>query len=399
MVQKIVNYIQGSVLLSVESGTPERIINLCSAHGIPFWDVRWQDGAHFTMYTTRKGERLLRQVSERSGAAIRTLRRRGIPVMVGRIRRRYALLAGLAAAALLFAASNLFVWGFEVTGNDTIPAEIVLRALEKEGVTVGCRGLSINQERLRNHVLLELKDISWLAVNVKGCVAHVQVVERRRPPEIVRDDQAANVVSSRDGLVTKVEALDGRAEVMEGATVTRGQLLISGVGDNGHKVWLMHGMGRVWARTWYELSTLVPLRTEEKGSMGRPLTRFALDFGKHRIKIYGKGSVVPANCDKITQYKAWTLPGGIRLPVTLVTERWLPYTTSVGEQAEGPARQEGEALLLHLLEQQLDRDGSVTETRFAAARQGNYLLVTLKAECLEQIGVSVPLETTDEIDQ
>jgi len=399
MVLRIVNYIQGSVLLSVESAAPERIINLCSAHGIPFWDVRWQDGAHFTMRTTRKGEQLLRQVSERTDASIRTLRRRGIPVLVGRIRRRYALLVGLAAAALLFAASNLFVWGFEVTGNDTIPAETILRALEKEGVAVGCRALSINQERLRNHVLLELKDVSWLAVNVKGCVAHVQVVERHRPPEIVRDNQAANVVSSRDGLVTKVEALDGRAEVLAGATVTRGQLLISGVGDNGRKVWLMHGMGRVWARTWYELSTLVPLRTAAKGAPARPVTRFSLDFGKHRIKIYGKGSVTPADCDKITRYKAWTLPGGIRLPVTLVTERWQPYTVSARERSVEQARREGETLLLHLLEAQLDEDGSVAETRFAAARQGNYLLVTLKAECLEQIGVSVPLDAADETDQ
>ncbi len=399
MVQKIVNYLRGNVLLAVESAWPERVLNLCSAHGIPFWDLRWEDELHFTVRTTRQGERTLRRVSAGTDAKLRTLRRRGIPVLAARMRRRYALLAGAAAAVLLFAASNLFVGGFEVTGNDTVPTEVILRALEKEGVTIGCRGLSINQEQLRNRVLLELSDVSWLAVNVKGCVAHVQVVERHRPPEIVRCGVAANVVSARDGLVTKVEALGGRAEVMAGSTVTRGQLLISGVGDNGRRMWLMRGMGNVWARTWHEMSTLVPLKTEGKGTAGRSVSRFSLDFGKHRIKIYGKGSVTPAECDKITQYKAWTLPGGIRLPVTLVTERWTPREGAAVQRPVEQARQEGEALLLALLKGQLDEDGTITETRFAAARQGDWLLVTLKAECLEQIGRTVVLDTPEATDQ
>ena len=394
MYRKIVNYIQGNALLSVESAYPERILNLCSAHDIPFWDVRWGSPVQFTMRTTRRGERKLRQAAAQTDAEIRRLRQQGAPVIAARFRRRYALLAGLAIFVLLLWGSNLFIWDFEVTGNDTVPTETILRALEKEGVTVGCRGLSVDQERLRNHVLLDLPDICWLAVNVKGCVAHIQVVERLRPPEIVQDGEATNVVAARDGLVTKVEALDGRAEVMMGTTVTRGQLLISGVADDGMGgMWMLHGMGNVWARTWYELSTLVPLQAEGKGEPGRTVTHVALDYGKHRIKLYGKGSVTPADCDKIIHYKAWTLPGGFRLPVTTVMERWTPYDAAAAERTAEQAQQEGEELLLRLLQQQMGEDGSITESRFASARQGDYLLVTLKAECLEQIGVSVPLET------
>ena len=39
MFKKAINYLHGDVLLSVESAYPERIMNLCSAHAIPFWDV------------------------------------------------------------------------------------------------------------------------------------------------------------------------------------------------------------------------------------------------------------------------------------------------------------------------------------------------------------------------
>ena len=390
MYKRISNFLQGSVMLRIECAYPERVINLCSAHAIPFWDVGWDSEICFTMRTTRDGARQLRRLAEPLNAEVRRLRETGAPQLALRLRHRYTLLAGAALLLALLAASNFYIWDFEVTGNDTVPEEVILRALERHGVKVGSRGLSVGQEQLRNHILLELHDLSWLAVNVKGCVAHVQVVERLRPPAIVNEELPANVVAGKDALVTKVEPLGGRAEVMEGSTVSRGQLLISGVSDSGG-VRLRRGMGNVWGRTWYELSTLVPLRVSAEGAADKEMTHLALDFGKRRIKIYGKGSVTPAGCDKITQYQPWTLPGGLRLPVTLVTERWTRRSVTEAERPEEEARQEGEALLLRQLALLLDEDGSVTETRFASARQGDYLLVTVKAECLEQIGVSVPL--------
>ena len=86
-------------------------------------------------------------------------------------------------ALVLMFGGNLVIWDFQVSGNDTVPTETILRALEDYGITVGSPGLHIDQETMRNHVLLALPEVSWLAVNVRGCVAHVQVVERHRPPE------------------------------------------------------------------------------------------------------------------------------------------------------------------------------------------------------------------------
>ncbi|MBQ6115812.1 MAG: sporulation protein YqfD [Oscillospiraceae bacterium] len=392
MYKRAANFLRGSVLVRVECAWPERVVNLCSAHGVPFWDIRWENAIRFTLRTTRDGARRLRTVAEPIGAQVAVLRQSGAPALLLRLRRRYALLGGAAVLLLLLTASNFFIWDFEVTGNETVPAETILRALERQGVTVGCPGLSVNQEQLRNHVLLELRDVSWLAVNVKGCVAHVQVVERHRPPPLIRDRDKTNVVAARDGLVTRVEALDGQAEVLPGTTVTRGQLLISGVTEAGsYGLMLTHGMGSVWARTWYELSAQIPLRTRQQGAEAASRTEYALIFGKHRIKICGKGSVTTSDCDKITRYNAWTLPGGLRLPVTVAEERYCRCRPEEAERSPEEARQEGEELLLRQLRSQLGEDASVTETRFAAARQGDWLLVTLKAECLEQIGVSVPL--------
>lgn len=390
MYAKVWNYLRGTVLFQCESPAPERVLNLCAAHEIPFWDVRWETAERFTLRTTREGAAQLEAVAAECGAALRRLREQGAPLAARRMRRRYVLLAAAALVLALYWYGTLFIWDFQVTGNDTVPTEQILRALEHNGVTIGTRALGFDQEELRNHVLLELDDISWLAVNVKGCTAHVQVVERKRPPEIADKATPANVVARRGGLVTRVETLDGQAQVMAGSTVTEGQLLISGVADSPSAgVRFMPGRGRVYARTWYELTAAVTLAAEEKAGDGKTGVRLALDVGKQRINLYGKGSMLGSGCDKIVTYHPLGLPFGLRLPVTLAVEKTTQWDTQAAQRTEAQAKLEGQKQLLRQLEAMLTEGGTVTSTRFSTVRQGDVLLVTLTAECAEQIGVSV----------
>lgn len=394
MYAKVWNYLRGSVLLQCESPAPERVLNLCGVYDIPFWDVTWQTAERFTLYTTRQGAAALEQAAAECGAVLTRRKEQGAAVTAGRLRRRYVLWGAAALMAALFWYGSTFIWDFQVTGNETVPRDKILRAMEQCGVTIGTRSLSFSQEELRNHVLLELPDISWLSVNIKGCTAHVQVAERKRPPEIVNRGVRANIVAARDGLVTKVEALDGKALVMAGSTVTKGQLLISGVSDSRFGgVRFMQGRGHIYARTWYELSVPVPLQAEEKTDTKKSVQRIAVDIGKRRINLYGKGSILEAGCDKIVTYRPLRLPFGLRLPLTLSVERTTRRCTRTVERTTAQAKAEGERCLLAQLDNMLTQGGMVTSTHFSTVRQGETLLVTLRAECAEQIGVSVAVET------
>lgn len=393
MYRRIINFLRGSISVRVESPCPERVLNLCAVHEIPFWDLKWRDERTFTMRTTRRGSAALRAVTGETDCTLCASPERGAPAIARRFRTRYVLLAAAGIFLLAFLCSNLYIWEFRLSGNKTVPSEKILRALEDYGITVGSRSMDIDQEDMRNHVLLELPDVSWLAVNVKGCVAHVQVVERLRPPRAVRENEITNVVARRSGIITKVEALDGEAQTAPGSTVTEGQLLISGVTDVGG-VRLHHGMGRVWARTWHEIPVLVPLTVLERQETGRSV-RTAVDFGKHRINLYGKGSMSGADCDKIVHTRAWTLPGGFRLPVKWVREIRICCETVPCQRKVAAAQQEGEETARQLLAQELPPESSIVSTRFSTARRSGWLLVTLQAECLEEIGRQVILPAAD----
>lgn len=179
-----------------------------------------------------------------------------------------------------------------------------------------------------------------------------------------------NIVARRAGLITKVEALEG-GHGAAGATVTEGQLLISGVSETEHiGARFVHSMGAVWARTWYELSVSVPLQITQPAAGSRSHSRWALDIGKHRIKFYGKGSITGVDCDKITYYKPFTLPGGLRLPLTLVWERITAWEGAAAERTEQSARQEGEQQLLALLSARAAGGQYRHRHRLAAVRRG-----------------------------
>ena len=245
MYKAAVNFLRGQVLVHIESGCPERVVNLCAGAEVPFWDVQWLSPVELTLRTTRRGLAQVRRAAEQVGAAATVRREQGAPLLARRLRRRYVLLAAALLTVLLVVEGNFTIWEFQVSGNETVSDEAVLRALEDYGITIGTRSLDIDQKDMRNHVLLELEDVVWLAVNVRGCVARVQVVERVRGQDMV-EDGPANVVARRPGLVTRVEALGGpgrRGPRGHRDPGTAADLRGGGPGQRGAAVAARHGPG------------------------------------------------------------------------------------------------------------------------------------------------------------
>ncbi len=402
MLKRAVKLLRGSVRVRAQCAYPERVLNLCSARGIEFWEVRWLSALELSFCVARTDLRALRRAAEGCGAEFSVERTAGAPFFLARFRRRYVLLAGLALCALLLAVNSLFIWDLEVTGNESVPTERILRVLAENGVRRGTFVYSFRSREVCNRVLPELRELCWVAVNVRGCRAYVQVRERVRAPERVNESAPTNVVARRAGLVTEVRALDGEKKVLPGTSVREGQLLIAGVVDTGGTenpsvaTRFLAGKGSVRARTWYELSVYIPLTMEEKVYTGEKKERLTLIWGEKRLKIGAKGSsIVRADCDKIKEQKQWELLGLLTLPVTWEKETYLPYETRAYTRSREEAEQLGRDALEEYLAGLLEEDGSVTSRRFASAVQGDALLVTLSAECEEQIGREVPVAVNE----
>ena len=91
MLKGLINRSRGQVRLRVTCPYPERVLNLCSARNLAFWDLEWEGENQFTCRVSRKDFLILRQSGERLDCEIQVLRREGAPYALGRLRRRQAL--------------------------------------------------------------------------------------------------------------------------------------------------------------------------------------------------------------------------------------------------------------------------------------------------------------------
>lgn len=398
MLNQIVNRLQGQVRIRVETPFPERVLNLCGARNLAFWDMEWESETAFTCRLNRRDYYALRRAVKQLDCRLTVVRKEGVPFFLGRFRRRHALLAGLTLCSALLFFGSFFIWDFTVEGNQRVTDEEILRALQRQGVGIGTFGISLDTEDIRNHVLLEIPELSWVAVNVSGCRANVEVRERRTAPEPLDRKTPCNLVARRDGLVLRVQALGGVPQVMKGMSVTEGQLLISGVEDTGtFGTRFTAGLGSVEGRTWYTLTANVPLTGAEKRYTGREKWLHSVIFGSRRIKFFANSSIDSGQCDKITE-RTPVRVCGIPLPVTWETETLRFYETEPVTVTQARRQKETGAALEAYLHSLVDPYGEVTASQVASRLRGDVLTVTLTAECREELGTQAPIYTANEPD-
>ena len=387
------------VLVRAEGRFPERVLNLCGGLGIPLRDPRQDTPDTLTFWVSARDWRRLRPYEPETGCVFRVLERRG--ALLRRLRRRPVLaVSAVVIGAALFLGS-FFVWDFQVTGNETVPTERILRALERQGVGLGSFGLSLDGESLRNHVLEEIPELAWISVNVSGCLAKVDVRERVPAPALLDEAAPTNVTARRDGLILEVRALDGMAAVGPGAAVRAGELLISGVEDLSETVGgsrVMAGHGSVLARTWRTLTTSVPLSGLAKRYTGQERTGLSLVLGQRRIKFFSNRGIsdleAGTNYDKITERTPWTLLG-VPLPVTTTRETYRFYELVPAAWTVAQVRDRAEAALRFQLQTEVEPYGEIRSALCSFRQRGDTLDVTLSAECVEEIGVLTPVYTAE----
>ncbi len=397
MLKTITNLLKGEVTGHVESGFPERVLNICAEYGIQFWDIQWESAVSFTFTLTRRDWKRLRRLSRRVDCDMTAVRWRGTPFFLGRMRHRYGLWVTLGVSMLLLFYGSFFIWDFEIEGNSVVSEQEILRALESCDVRFGSFGYGINSFQLRNDLLLKLPKLSYIAINVRGCRAYVQVRERIEPPEIISRRTAGNTVAKKDALITAIQPWDGEKQVLPGTMVKEGQMLISGVVESDYGgARFLRGMGEVYGRTWYTLQCKVPLTVLHKTGTDEEITRKAILIGKNRVNLYITSSNPGDTCDKIISWKKCVLPGDIPLPVTVVTETFRIYEVTPARRSEKDALALADTVLTARLAAYIG-DGTVVHRDLTCEVVGDILLCTLSAECEEQIGkfVSIPKEQQD----
>ena len=84
--KRLINYLGGTVRLSVSGPYPERVINLCAQNRVDFWAVDWHD-EHTVLFTVRhSGLKQVQMYAQRVNAHVDEGERKGLPELLQKLK-------------------------------------------------------------------------------------------------------------------------------------------------------------------------------------------------------------------------------------------------------------------------------------------------------------------------
>ena len=81
--QKIVNFIRGTVRLELKGAFPERFLNICAAENLPFWQVEQPDEHTLRITLAGQDRRRAVEAAKRSLCQVTEVGREGIAGLYG----------------------------------------------------------------------------------------------------------------------------------------------------------------------------------------------------------------------------------------------------------------------------------------------------------------------------
>ncbi len=384
--QKFVNLFSGCVTIEVTGSYPERFLNLCARNGIKFWDMQICDIGVFRITLRAKSFLEIAPVAKKSMCRVHIISKGGFPFFSRRIKRRSILVAGCAmfcVAAWIFTG---FVWTINIDGFEGLDEEKLRQRLQGEGLRIGAMHSSIDLEALRNNILIDMPELSYIYVNFSGAEAKVTARERKAPPEILPADVPCDIVADKDGIIHSITVKTGTPEVVRGETVVRGQLLASGyiTGREGTTV-ITHADAEITAKTWKNISAKMPKKTMQKEFTGREKKCYTIILFGKRIKLYPNSRISYAKCDKIIKRNNLTVSRAITLPLSLECATYREF-----ELREEAFREEQAFEIMGETLNECLSGGEVFEvvsTKLDTRADEKFAYAAIKAECIEKIGV------------
>jgi similar to stage IV sporulation protein len=384
------NYLRGYVIIIVEGYFLEKFINICARRKIPMWDVRMQSKRLVTMRMTIKGFRLVRPAARKSGCRVRLLKKTGMPFVFNRYRRRKAFFAGAVLFILLINLLASFIWSIEIVGNNELETSFIEGMLESNGIRTGALKYGINTDRAVERMMLEIDKLSWISIYIRGTKVKVELRERRDIPEIVPRHVPCDIVAQKDGIIKQVIAKEGIEAVGEGDTVKKGQVLISGSiplkgPENENR--LVHAMGIVNARTWYEEESPVVTDKTVRLKTGRVIRDSALILFSWKLDLFHRKNSFKYYTAEETGKKL-TIGENLVFPLELVTISYYEEKIIGAHISEEDARRNAADEAYRKALDHVPEGAEVVDRKLQFIDKDGVPTARVILECIEDIGVS-----------
>lgn len=314
----ILSYIMGYLKISVEGYYIERFINICKNKNITIWNLKRNKNILLTFNIRIKEFREMCKIAKKTNCKVKIISKNGLPFLLHRYKKRKIFIFLLLIMICFIWISSMFVWNVDIIEENNQELVDIRSDIEEAGLKNGVLKQKVNAKEIINKLRLKRNDIAWIGIEMKGTNAIVKLVKADNKPDIIDTNEYCNVVSDKTGIITKISAQNGTANVKAGDTVKIGDVLINGWMEGKYTgLRYVHAKGEIEAKVWYTKKKKIPYTLTQTRETGNIQEKYFLKINNLKInfsKKYSKFKIY----DTIENDSKFRIFSDFYLPISIV---------------------------------------------------------------------------------
>ena len=230
MLLEIIRFFRGNVDFTASGKFPERFINITAKNGVNIWNpVPAKNAISASMYLS--DYKKIRTLAKKSRVKTKITAKHGMPFIVNRYKARTGLFAGAVCGIILCIFLSNFIWSVKISGTEEISNTYLESLLSDNGISVGVWKNNLDVDQIERNIQRKCGDVRWMSINITGSLVTVEVKETYKKPKLDTSKNPCNVKAVKDGVITRIQAYNGKPVVTKGSGVVNGQVLVSGLDE------------------------------------------------------------------------------------------------------------------------------------------------------------------------
>lgn len=310
-------YLFGFLNITLYGENAERVLNAAAKNGVNIWNLRCKKGNIIGNIGVKNFIRL-RHIKRGIKCKIKINKKIGLIFKTKKYINRTGMFIGIILYFLILFFLSNFVWIINVEGNTNIHTNDIFKSFKKIGIYEGVPKSKINTKYDAQRFLLQQKGVSWSALNLEGCVLTINLSEAETSDKTERQIPS-NIKANIDGKIKKIDVTTGNVSVKVGDTVSKGDLLVSGVIENLSSTHFVHSEGVIIAETKRVFSAEGKFIQNTIQETNEQLKRYTLSIFNIKIPLYFGSVKKPYNYEKeIKNMKVFNK----KIPIKIACEKY-----------------------------------------------------------------------------
>ena len=285
------SYILGYLRISIEGYYIERFINICKKRNITIWNLKRNKNTMLFFNVRIKEFKEVCKIVKQLNCKLKIRSKKGLPFLMYKYKKRKTFAILLIIVVFIIGLSSMYVWNVDIIEENNQELPNIRQDIEEAGIKLGTLKSKINSKEIINKIRLKRNDVAWMGIEKKGTNIIVKLVKADQKPEIVDTNEYCNIVSDKTGVITKINAQNGTANVKVGDTINKGDILINGWMEGKYTgIRYVHAKGEIEAKVWYTKNKKIPYILTQTRETGNQENKYSLKINNFEINFLKKYS-------------------------------------------------------------------------------------------------------------